>query len=131
MAAAASSAEVASLAEMTRIEALAAEGGSVLEILNSGDAVPTIEQVNRTYILLTKMISPGLGGKFVVGRASNVASIVNRSFEQAIAGSCCTGRSARVDRAGPASGREAPGEAHDAGGAVQEHQPGPRLSGRV
>ena len=62
MAAAASPAEVASLAEMTRIEALAADERSVLEILKIGDAVPTIKQVSRAYTRLTKMVHPHLGG---------------------------------------------------------------------
>jgi len=53
MAAAASPAEVASLAEMTRIEALAADERSVLEILKIGDAVRTIKQVSRAYTRLT------------------------------------------------------------------------------
>ena len=51
MAAAASPAEVASLAVMTRLEALAAEGRSVLEILKAGDAVPTTKQVRGQYAL--------------------------------------------------------------------------------
>ena len=50
MAAAASPAEVASLAEMTRIEALAAGERPVLEALKTGDAAPTTKQVKRTSI---------------------------------------------------------------------------------
>ena len=45
--------------------------------------MPTIKQVSRAYTRLTKTIHPHLGGKFVEERASNVARIVIRAFQQA------------------------------------------------
>ena len=42
-----------------------------------------MKQVSRAYTRLTKTIHPHLGGKFVEERASNVARIVIRAFQQA------------------------------------------------